>query len=173
MKLSHAGEQFIKQLETCKLSAYLDTGRVWTIGWGHTGPDVRMGTNWTRTKADATFYLDIAFAEQTINKLVISPLTQNEYDALVSFVYNIGNNAFEASTMLKLLNKRLYVEAAAQFARWNKDNGRVIQGLVNRRAAEEKLFNKVLPCPPSSLPPQPQSLVSWLKSIFSGFFTSR
>lgn len=177
MKLSPAGEAFIKGFEKCRLSAYLDQARMWTIGWGHTGPDVKMGTFWTQAKADATFYLDVAFAEEAVNKFVTTIITQNQYDALVSFIYNIGVQAFEDSTLLQLLNAGNPADASRQFSRWNKVHGVISAGLTHRRAAEENLFAtnikfEVPPCP--SQPSQPhQSLAQYLKSIFSGFFTSQ
>lgn len=177
MKLSPAGETFIKQWETCKLSAYLDQKRVWTIGWGHTGPDVKMGTFWTQQKADATFYLDVAFREEAVNELVTVELSQNQYDALVSFVYNCGVQAFSDSTLLEMLNIGDYANASRQFSHWNHVNGGINAGLTNRRAAEEHLFSTDIkfeapPCQSQPSPPR-QSLAQFLKSIFSGFFTSR
>lgn len=140
MKLSLNGQGFIKKWESCRLKAYLDGGGVWTIGWGHTGPEVRKGLVWTQQQADDTFTNDVAPREGYVNSLVKVKLTQNQFDALVSLVYNIGGTAFRNSTLLKLLNSGDYKSIPAQFWRWNMDNGIVIKGLTNRRKGESVVF---------------------------------
>lgn len=150
MKLSAAGAALLQGFEACRLIAYRDTKGVWTIGWGHTGPEVQSGVRWSRAEADAAFLKDIAWAEAAVNK-VTSILNQNQFDALVSFVFNIGAPNFRLSTMLRKLNLGDFVGAQAQFPKWNKiteaSSGhlRVDKGLVNRRARERALFNERMP----------------------------
>ncbi len=141
MNISQKGLEFIKDVEGVKLVAYLDTGGVWTIGVGHTGPEVVKGLTATTEQVLQWLSEDSKTATDAINKLVKVPLTQNQFDSLTSFVFNIGVNAFSKSTLLRLLNQGRYKEASEQFKRWNLDNGKVEQGLINRRVKEEKLFN--------------------------------
>ncbi len=142
MKLSPIGAAFIKSFENCKLIAYLDGGGVWTIGWGHTGPDVLEGVVWSQKRADSVFYDDAAIFVNAINNLVTAPLSQNQFDALVSLVYNIGIHAFANSTLLKRLNLKQYIAAANQFLIWNKIKDIVSEGLSKRRALEKAHFEK-------------------------------
>ena len=142
MKTSKDGLDFIQDVEGCKLFAYLDTGGVWTIGVGHTGPEVVKGLSCTLEQVTKWLAEDVREAEDAINRLVKVPLTQNQFDALVSFVFNVGVNAFKGSTMLQKLNGKDYVGASNQFPRWNKDNGRVITGLTKRRLLEQSVFQK-------------------------------
>ena len=174
MKLSQHGIDFIKSWEGCKLSAYLDSGRVWTIGWGETGPGIKLGTTWTQEKADSSFAIRVDQFAAQVDTIIQVNLNQNQFDALVSLAYNIGIDAFKHSTLAWKLNAGDLVGAADQFLRWNHDEGKIVNGLTRRRFAECTLFKTgdTIPCPPSTSP-QPQSLASWLKSIFSGFFTSR
>lgn len=139
MKISTAGLELIKGHEGLRLKAYLDTGRVPTIGYGHTH-NVKMGDTCTKEQAATWLGEDVFTAEQAVNRLVNVPLSQNQFDALVSFVYNVGSEAFAKSTMLRHLNHGDYSIAATQFDRWVYDNGRVINGLILRRADERALF---------------------------------
>lgn len=133
-------KDIIRQHEGLRLEAYLDTGGVWTIGYGHTGPEVVKGLKITLEQAEAYLSADLKTAEAGVNKYVKVLLTQNQFDALVSLTYNIGVSAFGLSTLVRLLNQGDYKGAAEQFLRWNKDNGRVIDGLTNRRRLERSLF---------------------------------
>lgn len=133
-------KQTIKDHEGLRLTAYQDGGGVWTIGYGHTGSDVREGLTIPLSEAERLLTRDLRTAEWHVTRLVQVKLTQNQFDALVSFVYNIGGGAFETSTMLRLLNAGEYEGAANQFLRWNKDNGKVVDGLTNRRRKERELF---------------------------------
>ena len=135
-------KQVIKDHEGLRLTAYQDGGGVWTIGYGHTGSDVREGLTIPLSEAERLLTRDLRTAEWHVTRLVKVKLTQNQFDALVSFVYNVGGDAFEKSTMLRLLNAGEYEGAANQFLRWNKDNGKVVQGLINRRIKERDLFLK-------------------------------
>lgn len=140
MKLGAKGEALIKSYEKLRLTAYQDLGGVWTIGWGHTGPGVGEGTTCTVEQAQVWFWNDTSHAVNATNSHVTTALNQNQFDALVSFTYNVGVGAEERSTLLRLVNTNDMVDAAAEFARWNKVNGKVSEGLTARRAAERDLF---------------------------------
>jgi len=151
MNLGIAGEKLIKSYEGFPVNAdgnpvgYLDSGGIPTIGWGHTGTvdgvAVYEGMVITVSKAQELFNSDVASAVNTINSLVTVPLTQAQFDALVSFCFNIGGTQFRSSTLLKKLNAGDYVGASNEFGRWVFDNGVRLQGLVDRREAEKNLFN--------------------------------
>lgn len=130
------------RIEGTRYVAYLDTGGVWTIGAGHTGPDVTEGMRIDDSQVDAYLREDLAEAEEAINRLVKRELSQHQFDALVSFVFNIGVGQFAGSTMLKLLNRGDMAGAAAQFPRWKYDNGRIVGGLIKRRALERRIFER-------------------------------
>jgi lysozyme len=123
-----------------KLTAYQDTGGVWTIGVGHT-KGVKKGD--VITKAQSRQYLreDMQDAEKAVQRLVKVPLTQGQYDALVDFVFNLGEGAFARSTILRLLNAKNYSGAALEFSKWVYDNGKVQPGLVTRRKKNTARFN--------------------------------
>jgi lysozyme len=128
----------------CRLKAYLDTGGVPTIGWGTTaypnGKKVKMGDVCTEEEANQWLVNDVESSVKAINRCVKVKIAQSMFDALVSFVYNLGAGKLASSTLLKLINASKFEEAAEQFARWKFDNGKVQPGLVKRRAAEENLF---------------------------------
>lgn len=142
MRISASGIAVAHYFEQCRLVAYPDPGskdgKPWTIGWGHTGPEVVKGLKWTQAQADAAFEKDLLKFEARVARLVKVPLTQGQYDALVLFDYNTG--ALHSSTLLKVLNLGAYDAAQAQFARWNKNDGKVMRGLIRRRAAEAALW---------------------------------
>lgn len=129
----------IKEFEGLYLEAYLCPAKKWTIGYGHT-KTVKPGMKITEAGADALLRHDLAWCEDAVNDNVKVPLTQNQYDALVSFIFNVGAGAFKRSTLLRKLNAGDYAGAANEFPRWNKGGGRVLRGLVRRREAERKLF---------------------------------
>ncbi|HEY8604737.1 lysozyme [Tsuneonella suprasediminis] len=149
-KISKAGLDLIKQFEGCKLTAYPDpdssTGEPWTIGFGTTvyptGRKVRPGDR--ITEAQALEYLDhnVARFEQAVNRLTGGITTQDQFDALVSFAYNVGegDGGLKTSTLLRLHNEGDYAAAADQFARWKYNDGKVSNGLIRRRAAEAALY---------------------------------
>lgn len=143
MQISYMGIELLKEHEGFREKAYKDTGGVWTIGYGTIkwlGKPVEAGQTITDKEALLALQADLAWAQTAVNQLVRVPLKQHMFDALVSFVYNIGESAFSKSTMLRLLNEGKYDQAAEQFKRWNQDNGKVIPGLVSRRKVEESLF---------------------------------
>ncbi|HYX39928.1 MAG TPA: lysozyme [Oligoflexus sp.] len=145
MKLSLEGRRFIQALEMCRLEAYpdgkhKDGSDKWSIGWGHNGNDVKPGMKITQAKADALFLEDVAWAEAAVIKNVTISLQPNEFDALVCFVYNIGEPRFKTSTLLARLNAGDRAAAAHNFLRWNRYLGKINAGLVKRRAAERHRF---------------------------------
>ncbi|WP_151775988.1 lysozyme [Acinetobacter colistiniresistens] len=146
MKTSPVGINLITSFEDEKLIAYDDGVGVWTIGFGTTiypnGLRVKRGDRCTVEQAKAFFTYDLKRFEAAVNGAVKVPLTQNQFDALVSLTYNIGENAFKGSTLLKKLNARDYQGAADQFLVWNRGGGKVMKGLVRRRDAERALFLK-------------------------------
>jgi lysozyme len=140
-RMSPAGLTLIKNAEGLELKAYQDTGGVWTIGYGHTGPDVKPGMAITPAQAEALLIEDIAEAEADVRRLF--PITtQNQFDALASFTFNLGAGQVAESTLRRLHNEGDYAGAKAQFARWRFDNGRELKGLVARRAAEAQLYGR-------------------------------
>ncbi len=144
MHVSPSGIDLICNFEGKRLVAYDDGGGVWTIGFGTTiypnGIKVKRGDTCTREQAKAYMTPELKKFELAVNSAVTVPINQNQFDALVSLTYNIGIKAFKNSTLLKKLNVGDIRSAAAQFDVWNKDGGKVVQGLVNRRAKEKALF---------------------------------
>lgn len=139
MKTSDNGRAFIRAREGVKLAAYQDGGGVWTIGYGHTR-GVKQGQVINHEQADEFLDSDLCQVESCISERVTVALNQNQFDALVSFVFNVGRQAFSDSTLLKKLNEGNYRAAADQFTRWVYDNNQFVQGLYNRRVAERDLF---------------------------------
>ncbi|MFN3073196.1 lysozyme [Acinetobacter sp. TY2] len=148
MQVSTEGVALICSFEGLKLKAYDDGVGVWTIGFGTTiypnGIKVKKGDACTEAQAKTYMAHDLKKFESAVNSAVTVPINQNQFDALVSLTYNIGTGAFKESTLLKKLNIGDYKAAATQFAVWNKGGGKVMPGLVNRRAVERKLFEKAL-----------------------------
>lgn len=131
----------VREFEGVQLKAYLCPANIWTLGVGHTG-GVKRGDRCTDEQADAWLLADLNEAAESVRALVKVPLTQSQFDALCSFVFNLGARAFAESTLLILLNKGQHKLAAAQFARWVHGGGKRLPGLVRRRAAEADLFLK-------------------------------
>lgn len=132
-----------QRFEGCQLTAYPDpaTGAApWTCGWGSTGVDVTPATAWTQEQADNRLRADLEHFAGSVDTLVKVPLAPNQKAALVDFTYNLGAGNLASSTLLKLLNAGDYRGAAAQFPLWNKAAGKVMAGLVRRRAAEQSMF---------------------------------
>lgn len=138
-KTSKTGIDLIKSFEGCSLKAYRCPANVLTIGYGHTG-GVKEGQSITQAEAERLLKVDLGSYEAAVNKYVTAIINQNQFDALVSFAYNCGCGALQKSTLLKYLNRSMYKEAADQFDLWNKGGGKVLKGLVRRRAAEKELF---------------------------------
>lgn len=133
-------KEIIKEHEGLRLEAYLCPAGVWTIGYGHTGSDVWPGLVITKEWAEWLLEEDLKRFEANVSGYVKVDLTQDQFDALVSFTYNVGAEAFKNSTLLKKLNAEDYEGAANEFPRWNKSKGKVLGGLVKRRNEERKLF---------------------------------
>lgn len=141
---------FIKSKEQCRLKAYMPTPNdVPTIGWGSTGRDIRMGMTWTQGQADDRFARDLAMFAAGVDHMIGDSLTtQGQFDALVSFAYNVGLDedadhiaeGLGDSTLLRLHKLRRYAGAAAEFAKWNKQKGKVLRGLTIRRAEEAAMY---------------------------------
>lgn len=147
MKTSQNGINFIKQHEGLKLETYTCSAGKLTIGYGHTS-GVTPGMKITEKQAEDFLCQDLKRFESALNKLVIVPLTQNQFDALVSFTFNNGENAFTNSTLRRKLNSKDYLGAASEFGRWvyvqdPKTKKMVVsEGLKNRRIDEKNLFCK-------------------------------
>lgn len=144
MKTSQAGIDLIHSFEQLRLKAYPDPGskdgKPYTVGWGSTGSDIGPGTVWKKEKADQRFASDLRKFEQAVSLLVKVPLAQYQFDALVSFTYNLGIGSLKSSTLLKMLNEGDYSNAGLQLLRWTKNDGVEMAGLVRRRKAELKMF---------------------------------
>ena len=141
MKTSDVGIELIKKYEGCVLKAYKCPSGVWTIGYGHT-TGVKSGMKITKTQAVNYLKQDLSIYEKAVTDYVKVPLNQNQFDALVSFSFNCGVGALKTSTLLQKLNSSDYNGAANEFPRWNKSNGKVLNGLVRRRQEEKELFLK-------------------------------
>lgn len=139
MRTSQKGIDLIKKFEGCRLEAYKCPAGIWTIGYGHT-KGVKGGMIISREQAKEFLREDLRIFEQAVEACVKVPLSQNQFDALVSFCYNCGSGALKTSTLLRLLNEGKYSEAGEQFLRWNKAGGKVLVGLTRRREKERELF---------------------------------
>jgi lysozyme len=148
MRCNQEGIDLIKSFEGCELIAYYCSAGVVTVGYGHTGPEVKPGLRWTKEKAEEVLKSDLRKFEMAIRELVKVPLNENEFSALVSLCFNIGPLAFAKSTLLRLLNLKQKTLAAEEFSRWNKVGGKIVPGLAprlsRRREAEKALFLKPL-----------------------------
>ena len=141
MNLGYKGTKILKFFEGCKLTAYQDSVGVWTIGYGHT-KGVYDGMTITQEEAEQMLLTELEEYEGYVEKYVTVPLTQNQFDALVVWVYNLGPTNFRNSTLLKELNSGNYTAAGNEITKWNKAGGKVLAGLVKRREAEALLFNE-------------------------------
>jgi len=138
--LSPRGLALIQEFEGCRLDAYRDQRGVLTIGYGHTGPEVVEGLQWSQAQADEALVRDTSFAANAVTRFVDVAMDQNEFDALVCLTYNIGVGAFRGSTLLLELNSANFSAASAEFPKWDRVNGEPNLGLARRRAAEQALF---------------------------------
>jgi lysozyme len=156
MKMSANGLNLLEQWEGFKLKVYKDSAGLPTIGVGHLltkseltsgkivikGVTIKYAGGLTNQQVIDLLAQDVAPVGQVVTKAVTVPLTQNQFDALVSFAFNVGNAAFTGSTLLKVLNQKQYKEVPTQLLRWTRSGGKVVPGLVNRRENEIKLWNK-------------------------------
>lgn len=144
MKPSANAYNLVKASEGLKLAAYPDPGSggaPWTIGYGSTH-GVTKGMTINLAEAQARLVLDIEAAGNVVESARTVPVNQNQFDALCDFVFNLGTGNFKASTLLKKLNAGDYAGAAVEFPKWTKASGKVMPGLVKRRAAERELFER-------------------------------
>jgi lysozyme len=139
MNISQEGLGLIKKFEGCELEAYKCAAGVWTIGYGST-KGVKEKDTITQEQADGLLLHEMEEYEGYIKDAVTVDLKQNQFDALVSWVFNLGPANLKSSTMLKVLNNKEYDDVPAQIKRWNKAGGKVLQGLIRRREAEALLF---------------------------------
>ena len=145
MKLIEAGKALIKKFETCVLKAYIDAVGILTIGWGHTGKDVVPGLIWSQSQADQVFEDDTTSRSKVLAIYLDKvPTSDQQFSAMLSLMYNIGNNALRNSTVLRLHKAGDYKGAAAAFLMWNKGtvDGKkvVLNGLTARRKEEKALY---------------------------------
>ena len=140
MKISNKGKDLIKKYEGCRLEAYKCPAGIWTIGYGHTDGNVTSGTIISQEQADKLFNQDIKKFEKGVGQMVKVIINQNQFDALVSFAFNLGLGALQNSTLLKKLNTKDYQGAANEFDRWVYGGGKKLEGLVRRRKEEKELF---------------------------------
>ena len=140
MKTGTKGIELIKYFEGCELEAYKCAAGGWTIGYGHI-KGVTPESVITQEQAEQMLGEELNEYESYINDMVTTPLSQNQFDALVSWVYNLGGGNLKASTLLKVLNSGDFNGVPAQLMRWNKAGGKVLEGLTRRRQAEADLFS--------------------------------
>lgn len=149
--VSPAGIALIKRFEGCErmlpggmVAAYPDPasgGAPWTIGWGSTGPDIGPDTVWTRKQCEERFLADLdGYASEVRSAIGTAPTTQGQFDAMVSFAYNLGPESLRRSTLLRKHMEGDYEGAAREFSRWNRAAGKVMPGLTRRRAAEAAMY---------------------------------
>lgn len=147
MIINENGIALIKLFEKCFLIAYLDMAGIWTIGWGHAGPEVHEGLVWTQQQADDALIADLLRFEQGVTRMLEHTLSGNQFSALVSLAFNIGLGSFGSSTVLHFINAGMLAQAPAAFMKWVKVTNpetkslEVSQGLITRRTAEMRLFN--------------------------------
>lgn len=179
MKTGARGLALIRAFEGYFETAYQDSVGVWTIGYGHTTaagpPSVIPGMRISKAEVDALLVKDLAKVEREVSAAVTVPLTQNQFDALVSFHFNTGG--LLRSTLLKVLNARLYQSVPDQLRRWDKAGGQTLRGLTRRREAEVALW-KTADSQPAPLPPPPDiepipapAPTPWLLSLLRGILS--
>ena len=139
MNTGEKGIELIKSFEGCRLTAYRDSVGIWTIGYGHTA-GVEQGMTITQAKAEGLLKNDLVIYENYVKKYITYALNQNQFDALVSFTYNLGGGNLQKSDLRKYLNAGNLQAAADEFDKWVYAGGKKLSGLVRRRAAEKALF---------------------------------
>lgn len=141
MKISEKGIEFIIKEEGEVLTAYICPAGVWTIGVGHTGKDVNPGMKISKEQSRELLKSDLVRFENSVSRSVKVNLTQNQFDALVSFAFNVGTGAFETSTLLKKINSSAPIaEIEVEFRKWVYAGGKILPGLKARREREIKLY---------------------------------
>lgn len=137
---TYKATDLIKEFEGLRLKSYRCPAGKLTIGYGHTGSDVKENMTITKKQADMLLKKDLQILAEMVDSLLKYDVNQNQFDAILSFVYNVGIGNFMKSKMLKYINQGKIKEAADEFLKWNKSNGVVLKGLVRRREAERALF---------------------------------
>ena len=141
MKISNKGIALIREFEGCRLQSYRCSAGVWTIGYGHTGKDIKEGMTITQQEADDWLMVDCNRVLQMLRDTLRVPIRQNQLDALVSLGFNIGTEALRKSTLMSLVNRNPDdLNIPEQFDRWVYASGKVVNGLVRRRKAEGRLY---------------------------------
>ena len=140
MQISEKGLDLIRKYEGLRLVTYVCPGGKRTIGYGHTGPDVKSGQKIDTERANELLTRDVQRFEIAVNELVTVPMTQGMLDALISFSFNLGVGSLKSSTLLKKLNAADLDGAANEFLKWNQAKGKVLDGLTERRKSERELF---------------------------------
>ena len=141
MKISNKGIALIREFEGCRLQSYRCSAGVWTIGYGHTGKDIKEGMTITQQEADDWLIVDCNRVLQMLRDTLRVPIRQNQLDALVSLGFNIGTEALRKSTLMSLVNRNPDdLNIPEQFDRWVYASGKVVNGLVRRRKAEGRLY---------------------------------
>lgn len=138
--INQAGLDLIMKFEGCKLGAYFCPANVLTIGYGHTGADVRQGDKITEAEAERLLLKDLKKFCDAVAEMVRVEINDNQYSALVCIAFNIGAHSLSTSTLMNNVNRKSFSKAASEFDKWNKAAGQVLTGLVKRRAAERELF---------------------------------
>lgn len=136
--MTNRAAELVKRFESCRLASYPDAAGIWTIGYGHTPS--HEGESITQGRADTLLERDLAAAASYVNAYVKLELKPAMYDALISFVFNLGARQFLNSTLLKRLNDGEFLEIPAEFVKWKNTGGRPLLGLLRRRIAEAELF---------------------------------
>lgn len=173
--------ELIESFEGFVPTWYVDPVGIWTVAFGHTDaagePKYAATKNKTFTKAEGRMILerDLAQYAAHVRKSVHVALTPNQFGALTSLCYNIGPSNFMSSTLVKKLNAEDYEGAAEQFKRWNRAGGKILKGLVRRRAAEAALFlsGATTPAEPETPASEPRSWVSILIDFIFSLFKRR
>lgn len=180
MKTSQVGRDLIMDFEGCRLEAYPDPktgGAPWTCGWGATDPSIGPGTVWTQEQADERFDEHLTLFEGMLNNAVTTTITQGQWDALISILYNVGPGGSRKdgiiklksgapSTLLRLVNARDFEGAAREFERWVSPGSSVERGLLRRRQAERRVFKSL---PPASVVIAPVAPVAPVVNPFAAF----
>jgi len=139
MRTGDEGIALIRHFEGCRLDAYLCPAGVWTIGYGHT-KGVKEGETIDQEAAEAFLIEDLEEFEGYVTEMVEVPLSQSQFDALVSWTFNLGPGNLERSTLLAKLNQGEYTDVPFEIKRWTRVGGVILPGLVKRRNAEAALF---------------------------------
>jgi lysozyme len=139
-KINFQGLKLIRAFEGCRLSTYIDQVGILTIGYGHTGPEIKFDMTISKEKADELLSEDLGKFERGVTNLLETQINDNQFSALVSFSYNLGLNSLAKSTLLKYVNASEFEKASEEFLKWAHAGGKENPGLLRRREAEKTLF---------------------------------